>query len=140
MRSNADQIAMQFLAITTFATDVCDGMPQLEQFFVTIGGEITKSKPHSITARIEHPDGLSVHIKIKRHDAEEVLMEVMRRSGDSLLFMLIYRMVRSYDFGRGVPPEIFPGQLVSRPPMTPLPSPRAASETFLNTGPKHEHD
>ena len=91
--------------------DVEDGIDELEICFLVLGAEITKKKPNTISARFEHPDERTVHIKVKRYDGEVPRIEITHRSGDGFFFWLMYDMIEAYDFGRGPAPRFYPGQL-----------------------------
>jgi len=131
---------MEHLAKTSFAVGYNDGIDEVETFFIMIGAEITKRKTYTVSAYIKHPDELAVHIKVKRYDFDEAYVEALRKSGDSLLFALIYKMLRSYDFGRGEAPKIYPGQLCPRVQFGPQVSPMMVPSLNLDTSLKRKHD
>ena len=105
---------MEYLAITSFEVNRSDGVDGIENFFLHIGAEIKKRKLNSLSAFVEHPDGMDVHIKVKCYEFEKKYIEVTRRSGDSLLFHRLYEMIIAYDFGNGDDPNIYLGQLCPR--------------------------
>ena len=105
---------MEYLALTSFEVGTHDDMDGIEEFFILLGGRVQKRKPHSISVWVDHPDGLDVYIKVKQHKFDKDYMEVMRRTGDTLLFHLVYKMIIKYDFGRGDVPELCAGQYVPK--------------------------
>ena len=100
---------MEYLAITSFEVDRSDGVDAIENFFLHLGADINKRKPNSLTAFVQHPDGMDVYIKVKYYEFEKKYIEVTRRTGDSLLLYLLYQMTIAYDFGNGDDPNILPG-------------------------------
>ncbi len=121
---------MEYLAITSFEVDRSDGVDAIENFFLHLGADIKKRKPNSLTAFVGHPDGMDVYIKVKCYEFEKKYIEVTRRSGDSLLFDLLYKMIIAYDFGSGDDPNIYLGQLCPRVKMVPQEDPPALPPDF----------
>jgi len=121
---------MEHLAITSFEVGALDDMDSIEEFFILLGGRIQKRKPCSISVWVDHPDGLEVYIKVKCYEFEKKYMEVLRRSGDTMLFHLVYKMINNYDFGRGDVPNLFAGQLCPKIEMKPAEPPTVVP--FLN--------
>ena len=85
-----------------------DSFDDLANFFTILGGNVVGRKPQSMTAMIRHPDGKEVFMEVS-HDHRSI--EVIRQSGDRVLFDLIYKMLVAYDFGRGSLPFTYNGQL-----------------------------
>jgi hypothetical protein len=118
-------VIMEHLAPTSFVCEVgvCDCMDQVEGFFVKMGARVQKRKPDSLSVWVDHPDGMEVCIKVEQHKFDKGYMEVVRRSGDTLLFHLVYKMLIAYDLGRGDDHEIYPGQLWPKVEMMPSEAP-----------------
>ena len=96
--------ATDYLMITSIRIN---GEPNLiieatERCFMRFG-DIIKRGPFSVSAQIYHPDGLTVKVKSKLYYDEVLILETQRRSGDALLFQLVYRLLtdfmRNYDKG-----------------------------------------
>lgn len=96
-----------------------NGMDAMEDFFVRIGAEIKKRTPNSLSAKVEHPDGLYVYIEAECTEFEKHSIEVTRRNGDTILFHLLYQLIIAYDFGIGDDPNIYLGQLHPKMKMAP---------------------
>ena len=96
-------------------------MERTETFFMEIGAIIAKRKPRSIKAGVAHPDGFTAFVSVKfYHGAggDVNIVNILRRSGDSVLFGIVYRQFLAYDFGRGEWPKLFyDGQMCPRPVM-----------------------
>ena len=115
---------MEYLALTSFEVGMNDDMDGIEKFFIILGARVQKRKPYSISVWVDHPDGMEVYIKVKQHqEFDKDIMEVMRRTGDTLLFHMVYKMLIKYEFGRGDAPEMYPGQLCPKVEMMPSETP-----------------
>ena len=121
---------MEYLAITSFEVGRSDGVDAIENFFLHLGADIKKRKPNSLSAFVEHPDGIDVYIKVKYYEFEKKYIEVTRRTGDSLLFYLLYQMIIAYDFGSGDDPNIYLGQICPRVKMVPQEDPPTLPPDF----------
>ena len=88
-----------------------------ESFFMLLGAGIMQRKDLSIKALVEHPDGFQTVVSVKVHPMlEKGVVEVLRCSGDKMLFNIIHHMLAAFDMGRGVPPAAFwDGQILPRP-------------------------
>ena len=64
---------------------------------------------------VEHPDGLNCtcQAKVFKLTSGEYLMEFTRMRGDSVLFALVFKLLRAY-LATGATPALFPGQLLPR--------------------------
>ena len=94
-------------------------MDRIEIYFMEIGASVQKRDHFSIKAEVTHPDGFAVRVSAKYYaDADCVennIVDFLRRSGDALLFNILYRQFLAYDLGRGTWPEMFyDGQLCPR--------------------------
>eukprot|EP00973_Karenia_brevis_P041816 5789009-Karenia_brevis.AAC.1 len=93
-------------------------MGQIETFFVEIGANIIKRKPRSIKVEVAHPDGFTTLVKIKFYcnvQGDENIVDILRRSGDGILFNIVHQEFIAYDFGRGKWPQPFyDGQMCPR--------------------------
>eukprot|EP00973_Karenia_brevis_P065708 9133636-Karenia_brevis.AAC.1 len=97
-------------------------MERIQELFVETGANIIKRKPRSIKVDIRHPDGFTVFVSAKVYchvHGDENIVEILRRSGDGVLFSIVYKSFVAYDFGRGERPELFyDGQMCPCPVMT----------------------
>ena len=56
-----------------------------------MGGQLQTISFFSTTSCVEHPDGLLVEVKAKLYvDDKGLALEVQRRSGDAVLFTVVY--------------------------------------------------
>ena len=64
---------------------------------------------------VEHPDGLHCNCQadVFKLPGGECLLELTRMRGDSVLFALVFRLLRTY-LATGATPELFRGQLHPR--------------------------
>ena len=64
---------------------------------------------------VEHPDGLNCtcQAEVFKLTSGEYLMEFTRMRGDSVLFALVFKLLRAY-LATGATPALFPGQLLPR--------------------------
>ena len=102
-------------------------MNQIENYFLKIGATLKKRKQFSIKAEVAHPDGFVVYVSVKIYADEKGdgnVVDIRRRSGDALLFGIVYQQLLAYDFGRGNSPKMFfDGQICPRIIVKALPSP-----------------
>ena len=115
---------MDDCAITSFEIEKRgSGMDAMEDFFLRIGAEIKQREPNSLSAKVEHPDGLYVYIEAECKGFEKHPIKVTRRKGDTTLFHLLYQLIIAYDFGIGDDPNIYLGQLHPKIKMAPQEDP-----------------
>jgi hypothetical protein len=97
--------------------DARRSMEAAATFFRLLGAGITQQNDISITALVEHPDGFRTLVRVEvRPMPENGAVEILRCSGDKMLFKIIYEMLAAFDMGRGVPPAAFwDGQMQPRP-------------------------
>ena len=125
---------LEQLAITTLRiqedSDWC--LDRLELLFFKIAISFSR-KANSIKADVVHPDGFAVRVSAKCYaNSDQTLVEILRRSGDSILFNIIYQQIRDFDFGRGENPKRFyQDQICPRIIPKPLESPILESEHFF---------
>ena len=64
---------------------------------------------------VEHPDGLhcTCQAEVFKLSSGEYLLQLTRLRGDSVLFALVFRLLRTY-LATGASPELFRGQLLPR--------------------------
>ena len=102
-------------------------MERIETFFVVLGANIIRRKPRSIKVELTHPDGFNASVSTKYYitaEGDEGIVDILRRSGDSVLFRIVYRKFVAYDFGRGEWPQPFlDGQMCPRPVLKAHPLP-----------------
>ena len=106
------------LSQTYQEVDRSDAIDVMEDFFLQIGAEIKKRKPDSLSAFVEHPDGMDVYIKIKYYEEKKYVVAT-QRCGDHSFFLLLTDLILKYDFGNGDTPSIYLGQLCPRVKPTP---------------------
>ena len=97
--------------------DARRAMEAAELFFKLLGVGIMEQNELGITARVEHPDGFQTVVTVKVTPMQEdIVMAVLRYSGDKMLYGIVHRMFTAYDMGRGEPPAAFwDGQILPRP-------------------------
>jgi hypothetical protein len=95
-----------------------------------MGGQLQKTSFFSTTRCIEHPDGLVVNVKAKLFvDDKGLVLEVQRRSGDAVLFSVVYTYVAKFmrNWLKGFPDLIDQpfhlGQIMPCPAPRPAPPP-----------------
>ena len=102
-------------------------MNQVENYFLKIGAHFKSRKQLSIKAEVAHPDGFAVYVSVKFYmnvNGDGNMVEIRRRSGDAVLFGIVYQQLLAYDFGRGNSPKEFSdGQICSRLIVKASPSP-----------------
>ena len=107
---------------------------RLEQFFFKVTTAFTR-KRNSIKADLAHPDGFTVRVSAKCYvdpDDDDILVEILRLSGDAVLFNIVYQLLRDFDFGRGdEPKQFYEGQMCPRIVQKPLPPPTIEVEDFV---------
>ena len=117
-----------------------EAMREIETFLVSLSAGILKRKEYSIKAHVVHPDGFETKLKVKCHmlsedDGQADVLEFTRRAGDSVLFLLVYRMFVASDMGRGALPSFYLGQILPKPPtLKPSSSPFQVPAIHLEEG------
>jgi hypothetical protein len=100
-------------------------MDRIENYFLEVGASVEGRKQFSIKAEITHPDGFAVRVSAKYYpdvEGDHKIVDILRRSGDALLFNIVYHQLRAYILGHGEWPELFyDGQLCPRVIMKALP-------------------
>ena len=94
-------------------------MDRIEIYFMEIGASVQRRKQYSIKAEVTHPDGFAVRLSAKYYanvgSVDGNIVDILRRSGDALLFNIVYCQLLAYDFGRGEHPQPFyEGQMCPR--------------------------
>ena len=122
------------LAVTSFRVDETadQSLDHLESFFIEIATNLIR-KRNSIEAEVAHPDGFEVRISAECYaHLDYILVQILRLSGDVLLFDIVYQQIRDFDFGRGEQPKhFFKGQLCPRIIPKPLPPPILEPQYFF---------
>ena len=93
-----------------------------------MGGQLQTISFFSTTSCVEHPDGLLVKVKAKLYvDDKGLALEVQRRSGDAVLFTVVYTYVAKFmrNWQQGFPDLL--GQPFHIGQIMPRPAPRPAS-------------
>ena len=99
-------------AISLAVRDVDPALLLVEGFLKCVG--CVERKAFSVTCIVFHPDKLDCVCKAEvcKQDGEYV-MEFTRRRGDSVLFSLVFRLLRTF-LTTGATPHFFLGQLLPR--------------------------
>lgn len=134
-KSQSEHVAPTALRVSEEADWV---MGRIETFFMEIGATVTKRRPCSIKADVTHPDGFALCIYTKFYasaDGGMNIVDILRRSGDGLLFGIVYAELRAYDFGRGERPKLlYNGQICPRPFMKAQPPPLVLTAFRVDSG------
>ena len=101
----------------------------LKEFAATI---VTKKKDVRLKAIVEHPDGFDCKVSVTYYKGDkEDKLEIVRLSGDSILFSMIYRAL-AQSFHDGIAPmPLYDGQILPRL-ITTYSSPPCASVPYLS--------
>ena len=127
------------LSSTTLALKGVDPqrmIKEAEHFLCALACQI-EQRNTSIKARVEHPDGLWVVIKLKwqtfSKDTIGDVLEWRRYGGDCILYGLVWRMYNEF-LAIGACPTFFAGQLVppAPPVLKPSPFPEIVPTFFLD--------
>jgi hypothetical protein len=111
----------------------------IERFYGGLG-VVEKRKHFSVLATFDHPDGQWCRLRSKLYfDQKGLILETMRRLGDSFLAALLYRFLteslRNWSAGiPNVPLEFALGQIVPLLPSTAQREPPTAGPPPLNLG------
>ena len=98
-------------ATSLLVQDAAAALSVVETFLEKIGSvDVEDFARH---CSVEHPDGLRCvfHAEVFKLPGGECLLELTRLRGDSVLFALVFRLLRTY-LATGASPELFRGQLV----------------------------
>ena len=100
---------------------VARAMEEAEGFFLTLGARITQREMYSMRAVVCHPDGFATNVQVKYYrltdeeGGDEDMLEIVRCSGDPILFAILFRMFVDYGMGHGVvPAPFYHGQMLPR--------------------------
>ena len=107
--ADGDASATSFVVLDTQST-----LEALGIFMGEIGSPI-ESSAFSSTCRVSHPDGLQCICKAEvfQLHAGVYILELVRLKGDSVLFALVYRLLRAF-MASGQQPVLVRGQLIPR--------------------------
>ena len=101
-------------------------MERIETYFLVLGASVQRSSQLALKAEVKHPDGFAVCVSaqccagVDHTDCKTV--DVLRCSGDAMLFHMVYNQFLAYDFGRGTwPKNFYDGQLCPRVIMKAVP-------------------
>ena len=123
-----------FIALTSF---VVHGGPehtmqQAEKFLQALAvNVVTKKKDVRLKATVEHPDGFDCKVSVIYYKGDkEDKLEIVRLSGDGILFSMIYRALAN-SFRDGIAPmPLYDGQILPRL-ITTYSSPPCVSVPYL---------
>ena len=119
-----------------FATSfvVLDTNSLLEALGIFMGeiGSSVHGMTYSRTCCVAHPDGLQCICKAEVFElpAGVYILELARLKGDSVLFALVFRLLRAF-ISTGQQPELVRGQLFKRCRLAPASDPAAVSPLAL---------
>ena len=93
--------------------DAAAALTVVETFLAQIG--LVDVEDFARHCSVEHPDGLRcvLHAEVFKIPGGDCLLELTRLRGDSVLFALVFRLLRTY-LATGASPELFRGQLIPR--------------------------
>ena len=139
MQLNLNTAMAAYLSSTTLALsgDPEQTIKEAEDFLRSLHCQIEQRNETSIKARLEHPDGLWVVVKLKCYKfTEDTIGDVMewrRYDGDCLLYSLVWCMYNEFLANKNLP-SFFVGQLVppAPPVLKPSPFPEVAPTFFLD--------
>ena len=116
--ADGDASATSFVVLDTEST-----LDALGIFMGEIGSPI-ESSAFSSTCRVSHPDGLQCICKAEVFElpAGVYILELARLKGDSVLFALVFRLLRAF-MSTGQQPELVCGQLFKRCRLAPAHDP-----------------
>ena len=129
------------LSSTTLALsgDPEQAIKEAGDFLRALPCQIEQLKGTSLKARLDHPDGLWVVVKLKCHKfSKEAIGDVLEwrhYNGDCILYGLLWRMYKEFLVDGNVCP-FFAGQLVTpaTPVLKPSPFPEVVPTFFLDGG------
>ena len=111
-------LAPTSMRVTGEPHDILDAVERLYALL----GVVELRKQFSVLASFEHPDGMRVLLRSKLYfDSKGLILETMKRRGDSFLAALLYRYLtdcmRAWAAGLSYKPEKFDlGQIIPRLP------------------------
>ena len=100
-------------ATSFLVSHAADTMIDVQAFLAQLGSVDVDDL--ALQCSVEHPDGMHCvcQAEVFRLTSGECLLEMTRLRGDSLLFSLVFRLLRAYlETGRGA--RLFHGQLLPR--------------------------
>ena len=100
-------------ATSLLVQDAAAALTVVETFLAQIGS--IEIEDFALHGSVEHPDGLhcTCQAEVFKLSSGEYLLELTRLRGDSVLFALVFRLLRAY-LATGASPELFRGQLLPR--------------------------
>ena len=116
--------------------DTEEALRLVRDFFARVGS-IQKRGETSVKALLQHPDGYECIVKAKiKESSTGSRLQLSKRSGDSFVFSLTFRLVREALRLDGLPPAFFHGQIYSCAERSPAPD--AADMSDLELPPTRE--
>ena len=93
--------------------DAAAALTVVESFLAQVGTVVVEDL--ALHCSVEHPDGLhcTCQAEVFKLSSGEFLLQLTRLRGDSVLFALVFRLLRTY-LATGASPELFRGQLIPR--------------------------
>ena len=100
-------------ATSLVVDDAAAALTVVESFLAQVG--TVDVEDLALHCSVEHPDGLHCvcQAEVFKLTSGEYLLELTRLRGDSVLFSLVFRLLRAF-LATGTTPELFRGQLHPR--------------------------
>ena len=101
-------------------------MDRIESYFVVLEAIIKTRRQFYFEADVTHPDGFAVRVSAQCYagvdNTKYKTVDILRCSGDALLFHMVYQQFLAFDLGRGTwPKKFYDGQLCPRATLKALP-------------------
>ena len=111
-------------------SNVADTMIDVQAFLAKLGSVDVEDL--ALRCSVNHPDGLhcTCQAEVFKLPSGDCLLEMTRLRGDSVLFSLVFRLMRTC-LATGTMPELFLGQLLPRRRVGPANDPATVPELVL---------
>ena len=127
LRSLPDGCASSTSLLLSHAADT---MIDVQAFLAKLGSVDVEDL--ALRCSVNHPDGLhcTCQAEVFKLPSGDCLLEMTRLRGDSVLFSLVFRLMRTF-LATGTMPELFLGQLLPRRRVGPANDPATVPELVL---------
>ena len=127
LRSLPDGCASSTSILLSHAADT---MIDVQAFLAKLGSVDVEDL--ALRCSVNHPDGLhcTCQAEVFKLPGGDCLLEMTRLRGDSVLFSLVFRLMRTF-LATGTMPELFLGQLLPRRRVGPANDPATVPELVL---------
>ena len=111
-------------------SNAADTMIDVQAFLAKLGSVDVEDL--ALRCSVNHPDGLhcTCQAEVFKLPGGDCLLEMTRLRGDSVLFSLVFRLMRTF-LATGTMPELFLGQLLPRRRVGPANDPATVPELVL---------